>query len=108
MATGNWTDPKCGATATGKRPDRGSVQFGPMHISSPVDWTCEHYAQVLLHPSSLGKTLAQPSYSCTRITCLFIHLISAYLFTFSHITQQLSYSVMSKLEEREYAHVRIR
>jgi len=35
------------ATATGKRPDRGSVQFSPMYISSPVDWTCEHYLQPL-------------------------------------------------------------
>jgi hypothetical protein len=24
------------ATATGKRPDHGSVQFGPMYIFSPV------------------------------------------------------------------------
>jgi hypothetical protein len=32
------------ATATGKRPDCGSVQFSPMCIFSPVDWTCEHYA----------------------------------------------------------------
>ncbi|EDR13494.1 uncharacterized protein LACBIDRAFT_322468 [Laccaria bicolor S238N-H82] len=31
------------ATATGKRPDCGSVQFGPMYIFSPVDWTCKHY-----------------------------------------------------------------
>jgi len=35
------------ATATGKRPDCGSVQFGPMYISSPVDWTCEHYMQTM-------------------------------------------------------------
>jgi hypothetical protein len=30
------------ATATGKRLDCGSVQFSPMYIFSPVDWTCEH------------------------------------------------------------------
>jgi hypothetical protein len=31
------------ATATGKRPDCGSVQFSPMCIFCPVYWTCEHY-----------------------------------------------------------------
>jgi len=42
---GNWqlNWPQMWATATGKRSDCGSVQFSPMYISSPVDWTCEHY-----------------------------------------------------------------
>jgi len=46
------------ATATGKRLDCGSVQFGPMYISSPVDWTCEHYNQMdeNLMTSNVGVT----------------------------------------------------
>ena len=47
MATGNW-----------KRLDCGSVQFSPMYISSPVDWTCEHYDQMdeNLTTSNVGVT----------------------------------------------------
>jgi hypothetical protein len=31
------------ATATGKRPGHGLVQFSPVYIFSPVDWTHKHY-----------------------------------------------------------------
>jgi hypothetical protein len=41
-ATGNRTNPKWGQPQLIKRPDRGSVQFGPMVIFSPVDWTLKH------------------------------------------------------------------
>jgi hypothetical protein len=53
------------ATATGKRPDCGSVQFSPMCIFSPVDWTCEHYLgfiypeNVELHRRCIGKQECQ-------------------------------------------------
>ena len=46
------------ATATGKRLDRGSVQFSPMYISSPVDWTCEHYAYYPLQPNTPDGNMA--------------------------------------------------
>ena len=45
-------------TATGKRPDCGSVQFSPMYISSPVDWTFKCcpplYSSLLLKVWSIG------------------------------------------------------
>jgi hypothetical protein len=44
-ATGNCTNPKWGQPQPIKRPDRGSVQFGPMVIFGPVDWTLKHYQE---------------------------------------------------------------
>jgi len=67
MATGNWTDPKCRANATGKRPDCGSVQFGPMHISSPVNWTCKHYGK----QPFLFTALFSCGRNGTRLICIF-------------------------------------
>jgi hypothetical protein len=42
-ATGNQTNPKCGQLQPKKRPDRGSVRFGPMVVFGPIDWTFKHY-----------------------------------------------------------------
>jgi hypothetical protein len=45
-ATGNQTDPKCGQPQPKKRPDQGSVWFGPTGFFGPIDRTFKHYLNI--------------------------------------------------------------